>query len=322
MRSPVLPGLRVVSVGALVITGSRVMVYVRRREFTPRAFQAEWGILVWDWKTGDLVRVLWVRWLSFLTSPPQVLELSSTDGSGLVGRDTKVTFLDEFRMMVSTPERNDELAELVLINTLLPQDHPRNLRRFHIPPRYRKWFSFVITDRDGSLGTQDGSIMIDPAQTILVVDLFECGEPLHIFLVLRKQALITRACSMSSDTHIPWDEWGRDVMIMEMPMHDAYLLVQGVHVIVVKTRTPISGDTNHLRLRAFDFSLRGCSTLWDKGGRAGRADFYEGGWDFLLEGSRGVPTWGLNSLGNGTFYSLVSFPCRWKTHAYGGLIPS
>jgi len=94
---------------------------------SPRAFQAEWGILVWDWKTGNLVRVPRVRWLPFLTSPPQVLELSSTDGSELVGRDTKVTFLDEFRMMVSTPDRNEDIAELVLFNTLLSQAHPMNL---------------------------------------------------------------------------------------------------------------------------------------------------------------------------------------------------
>jgi len=95
-------------------------------------------------------------------------------------------------------------------------------------------------------------------------------------------------------------------MIMEMPMHDAYILVQGVHVIVVKMRAPISGHTDHLRLRTFDFSLRDCSTLLDKGGRARRANFYEGRRDFLLEGSRGVPSCGLNSLGSGAFHSLVS----------------
>jgi len=96
-------------------------------------------------------------------------------------------------------------------------------------------------------------------------------------------------------------------MVMEMPTRDACILVQGVHVIVVKIPT-----SPHLRLQPVWFS----STLWDKGGRAGRTDFYEGEWDFLLEGSRGVPNWGLNSLGNGTFYSLVSCPCCWKRCAY------
>ena len=61
MRSPVLPGLRVESIGALAITSSRVTVCIHRRELIPHIFQAERGILVWDWKTGDLVSVLWIR---------------------------------------------------------------------------------------------------------------------------------------------------------------------------------------------------------------------------------------------------------------------
>ena len=61
MRSPVLPDLRMQSIEDLAITSSRVMVYVRRQELIPRAFQVEWGIHVWDWKTGNLVRVPWIR---------------------------------------------------------------------------------------------------------------------------------------------------------------------------------------------------------------------------------------------------------------------
>jgi len=288
-----------------------------------RDFQVQWVILVWDWKTGDLVSVLWIRQSSFLTSPPQVLELSSMDDSQSVRRSTKVTFLDEFRLMVLTPDYNG-LAELVLFNTLLPQDHPRNLRRFRIPPRYRKQFPFVITDHDRSFGTQDGSLITDPAQSILVVGVCDSEEPHHFYLVLRTQALITRACSMSSDTCIPWDEWERDAVIMEMPAHDSHILLQGVHVIAVKRRAHIGEDTGHLRFCIFDFSLRGCSTLWNKGGRARsrRTDFYEGGRDLILEGTGRVSDRGLNSLGNGAFYSLVSCTCRRKTQAYGVLIPS
>jgi len=229
------------------------------------------------------------------------------DERQLVGPSTRITFLDEFRLMVSTPDHNNGLAELVLFNTLLPQDHPRNLRRFRIPPRYRKQFPFVATDRDGSFGTQDGSLITDPTQAILVADVCDCDEPpRHYSLILRTQALITRACSMSSDTCIPLDEWERDTVIMEMPADDTNIFVQGVHMIVVKKRAHIGDDMDHLRLRTFDFSLRGCSTLWDKGDSAGRTDLYEGGRDFILEGTGGVSDWGLDSLGNGAFYSLVS----------------
>jgi len=56
------------------------------------------------------------------------------------------------------------------------------------------------------------------------MDLFESDEPLHIFLILHTSFDHT----MRSNTYIPWDEWGRDIMVMEMPMHNAYILVQGV----------------------------------------------------------------------------------------------
>ena len=235
------------------------------------------------------------------------------DESRLVGLGTKVTFLDEFRMMVST-SNHDGLAELVLFNTFLPQDHPRNLRRFDIPLRYRGRFSSVITDCDGPLGTQDGSLITDPAQAILVVDLCDGDEPHHLSLVLRIQTLVARACSMSSDTCIPWDEWKRDAVIMEMPVYDSHIFTHGVHVIVVGKRAHVGDDADHLWLRTFDFSLRGCRALQAKGGRAGRrrTDVYESGRDFTLEGTVGVSDWGLNSLGNGAFYSLVSCTCCWK----------
>ena len=228
------------------------------------------------------------------------------DESRFVGRRTAVTFLDEFRLMVLTPDRSNGLVELVLFNTLLPQDHPRNLRRFRIPPRYRKRFTFVITDRDRSLGTPGESLITDPAQAILVVDVCNAEEPYHFSLVLCTQTLVARACSMSSDTYIPWNEWEGDAVIMEMPMDDTNILVQGVHMVVVKKCTHVGDNMDHLRLRTFDFSLRGCSTLWDNGGKAGPTDLYEGGRDFTLEGTGGISDWGLDSLGNGAFYSLVS----------------
>jgi hypothetical protein len=47
-----------VSVGQLAITGSRLMMYVSRWETIPDDMEEIGRILVWDWRTGDLVRVL------------------------------------------------------------------------------------------------------------------------------------------------------------------------------------------------------------------------------------------------------------------------
>jgi hypothetical protein len=55
-----------VDVGQLAITGSRLMMYVTNRlETSPHAGEAVGRILVWDWRTGDLVRVLRHGWLFF-----------------------------------------------------------------------------------------------------------------------------------------------------------------------------------------------------------------------------------------------------------------
>ena len=130
-------------VEALAITSSRVMLHVCCLEVTWRGF-------VWDWKTGDLVGCCGSNNHTLLTSPHQVLELPPTRGGVLVGGNTGVFFLDEFRVVVSIPNYPD-VPEFTLFNTLIPCGS----RRFRVSPRYHGWWLCAHVDGDRCLGTLD-----------------------------------------------------------------------------------------------------------------------------------------------------------------------
>ena len=78
---------------------------------------------------------------------------------------------------------------------------------------------------------QDEPFVVDPTQAFIILQLF--GEvPIRVFtVVLRTQALIEHACSESTDIYIPWEDWERDAIVMEMPTFGSVIYVQGVRVI-------------------------------------------------------------------------------------------
>ena len=227
-------------------------------------------------------------------------------------------FLDEFRMVLFSPTRTEDPPEFTFFNTLVPQDHPGNVRRLRFPQRFRQCTPVVTVDLELPLGAlhRDGPFIADPTQALLVVRLWD-GIRDYVFVIWRIQTLISHACSTDGNTHIPWDELGRATMTIE-PSEDVLLLIQGVHAIEGIARS-IPDDNYYLRLRIFDFSRRGSSLLPENGTEA-EAALYEGGRDILLDGTDNMDgDWMVRSLGNGTFYRLVSCLSAYKT--CGTLIP-
>ena len=242
--------------------------------------------------------------LSF--TPFQVLELSPGKGRIPVWDCTTAIFLDEFRMMLTSPTPTEDPPEFTFFNTLVPQDHPNNLRRLRFPQTFRRCMAFLVDGVEMALGTfhSNGPLIADPTQALLVVNL-RGGTLSKVFVILRVQALIAHMCSTDGNTHIPWDELGRDAMIMKLPENVPLLLLQGVHIIEPKTRD-IPGDENHFRLRTFDFSRRGSSLRCEKSANGEWTALYEGEQDIIFEGYESTGGWTLYSLGNGALYSIVS----------------
>ena len=90
-------------------------------------------------------------------------------------------------------------------------------------------------------------------------------------------------------------------MALDLP-DGVSILIQGVHLIVVEG----GSYSTCVRLRIFDLSRRGCSTFWEKGAVDVRTAWYKGGREIFLEESEGAVAYELDSLGDGTFFSLVS----------------
>jgi len=287
--------------GKLAITGSRVMATLSHLGFTI------WTVLVWDRRTGDLVRITWPKSNHiFLTSPPQVLNLPITDWIGL--NPSRPIFLDGFRIMVPTHDTGTNVPEFIVFNTLIPQDHPMNSRWFSLPPQYHDRNPITFFDRDRSLGTlnSDGPIIADPTQAILVVR-FSKPDHRDVLLVVRMQALIEHVCSARADVHIPWNEWGRGAVVMEGSLFFYKIYVHGTHLVMV-TLWPEHGL--RYRVRTFDFSRHGCGDLplWDdKVSRAERVALFSDGTESTFEeaGRNGRVTSGImGSQGNGNFYQV------------------
>ena len=211
--------------------------------------------------------------------------------------------------MVFTPDLTENPPEFMLFNTLVSQDDSRSLRRFRVPQRYRNWFPSVIIDHEMPLGTlnQNEPLIVDPAQAFIVLGLFRGEVSTLVFIILRTQALIKYSCSVNTDTYIPWEEWGKDAMIIEIPTLHLQFYVQGTQMIEAKMRRVPGGGMEHICLRTFDFSKWGCSTLRSEGCEVVPAAWYESGRDLFLEGRGNVEEQEFDSLGNGTFCYLVSF---------------
>ena len=227
------------------------------------------------------------------------------------------TFLDEFRILGSCYDYLAGIPELVVFDTRTPQVHPECFRRFGLPPEYRNNVAHINFDCNRPLRTvtQEGPLIVDPTQAILVVE----TDPQHSLgthgqLVVRINALIEHECSARTDSLIPWEEWGEGSVYMKIPLEDIKFstFVHRTHLVVVALCISRSVPD---RLYTFDFSKQGCNALphWDRMGGVGvRRSTLEDGRRLVLEGGQGLGPQGMCLLGNGILVYLgsVSYQTR------------
>ena len=256
-----------------------------------------------------------------------MLGLPSAGVNTRTGPTTSATFLDEFRILVSTPRSAlDPATEFTLFDTLVPHGHRVNSRRFRVPPRYYDWGLAVHVDSDRCLGTLN-PFTTDPTQAIFVLELVS-RDGARVLLIVRTRILIECMRSTSADAYVPWGEWERGVVIMKVPMDgsvhsDPYPLVRGLHVILVKLNTTpgVGEDHPHSHLCTFDLSRRGWGILprLDEGDGAVRRISFETGQDFSFQTDGRLVGWAFDPLDDGRIMHLVScFRC-WRS---GGMLTS
>lgn len=213
-------------------------------------------------------------------SPLKVLEFPSDEDY------SHVTFLDEFRIVVSRCDRPTGTSDLTVFDTQIPQNRSEGLSRFELPSRYRCNWVQVSVDCDRPLGTVNRAepFAVDPTQALFVVELFLLDGPrTHVLLAVRMNALIEHTGS-----YIPWEEWGGGSVVTEIPWGriKCSTFVHGVHVVVVALHV-----RGNYRLHTFDFSKRGCHALPVWSGGSGVSERR-----FTLEGGREVPLEGFQRV--------------------------
>ena len=246
----------------------------------------------------------------FLTSPPKVLDLPTLDEE-----ERNPVFLDEFRVLIVTPDAGTSTLELTVYNTLIPQDRPMSLRRFSLPQKYRNRDVLIRVDGDRPLGTlnKGDPFITDPTQAIFIVEISKSHHQPTVLLVVRIQDLIEHVCSTCTDVRIPWDEWGRGAVIVENQVfgYSPSIYVHDTHLVLFEYSHGF-GTGDCLRVRIFDFSRRGCSALplclWDvEGSGARRKALFSDGRKSVSERFDAAGAGSLSqmgSLGNGNFFRV------------------
>jgi len=147
----------------------------------------------------------------------------------------------------------------------------------------------------------DEPLIADPDQAVIVMELMGGWEP-PVFLMVSMQALIGQMCSTRPGSRVPWDEWGGDAAILEVPTFSRVprVYVCGAQMVAAWERGAYSvGWSRQYSIQTFNFSWRGHgaeeSALFKDEGR------------FIFEPGHGMNSLDeLRLLSDGSLFHLVS----------------
>ena len=138
-----------------------------------------------------------------------------------------------------------------------------NYRHLRYP---RAWEVQIHTDCDTLQGggSRDGPFFRDATQSVVVVALYHRDrwhpsgvEPVF---VIQAAALVKHMSSTRSGEHKHWDDWKRDVIVVEVPRYGASYLPTFVHGARVLFVT-YNWQGRQYRFQTYDFSRWGCRTF-------------------------------------------------------------
>lgn len=119
------------------------------------------------------------------------------------------------------------VAQLLVFDTRLPQQDLRSWRILELPPHphIRRYLTFA---RYKNSSAECPEFLVDPAQRIFGLS---TGKGL-VFVVL-VELLIRYTHSVRTSSCIPWDEWGRDVIIINLRFYTPSLQIFDTKVLAL-----------------------------------------------------------------------------------------
>ena len=140
-------------------------------------------------------------------TPIQVLERSSDDpGIGdAISNITSICLEGSWLLVASHPR---PVPLLLVFDTQLPQQDPRSWLILDLPPVPPHGRHSIITRRENPFA-ECPEFLVDPAQRVFALFTTQSLVP-----IVPVELLIWHARSARTSSHIPWNEWGKDVIIL------------------------------------------------------------------------------------------------------------
>lgn len=218
-------------------------------------------LIAWDWETGEVVSDFSSRETDFNPTSIQVLEYSSGDTT--IGRAissiTTMGFFEESWLLALCYE--GPTPQLLVLNTLLPQQDPRSWRILGLPPLPApRWYT-----QYEKTPTDYPEFSVDPAQRIFVVVSMD-----NRALITPVELLIQRMRAVRASPYIPLDEWMEGATVVHLHPNAHTLQLFDMKVLA------LCGSAHHPRVwgvQMFDLSKSGRRDIQlqqiNEGGRGG-----------------------------------------------------
>ncbi|KAF9649084.1 hypothetical protein BDM02DRAFT_3128625 [Thelephora ganbajun] len=199
------------------ISGSRIALVIGCPNFTMARNYRE--LVVWDWRTGEVV------------------SKHSRDDPGIGNVVSSITTIHclEGSWLLALSRRTSG-PQLLVLNTLLPQQDPRSWRILQLPPLPRHHHYMIFTRYEDPLEECSG-FLVDPLQRVFAV----CSQR-GLTLAIPVELFVQRMCSVRANSYVPWDEWGEDVITVHL--HPDTLLLQLFDTKLLALRGPTSSPGN------------------------------------------------------------------------------